>query len=212
MRTTSIPATLDPETSSVPGRERRRHPTDTIPPMSAARNALVQHLRTHSLRTDGPFTLASGKVADWYMDARRTTFSGGGAVLVATAVLEILDPRVEAVGGMTMGADPIAMATATMSGGRLDAFSIRKRAKDHGTGGRLVGPVQPGATVAVVEDTTTTGTAFLEAVEVAGASGLQVVQAISLFDRSAGTVEELMASRSLPYVALVRPADLDVSE
>jgi orotate phosphoribosyltransferase len=179
--------------------------------MSTARQALIDHLRTYSLRTDGPFTLASGHLAAWYMDARRTTFSGGGAVLVAAAVLEALDPAVQAIGGMTMGADPIAIATATMSGGRLDAFSIRKEAKDHGTGGRLVGPVGPGTAVAVLEDTTTTGAAFLAAVDVAQESGLRVVQTISLFDRSAGTVEDLMASRSLPYTPLVLPADLGVS-
>lgn len=179
--------------------------------MSAAHAALVDHLRTHSLRTDGPFTLASGQVADWYMDARRTTFSGGGAAIVGAAVLEVLDPAVRAVGGMTMGADPIAVATATMSGGRLDAFSIRKERKDHGTRGRLVGPVEPGTRVAVLEDTTTTGGAFLEAVEVAESSGLEVVQTVSLFDRSAGTVEALMAARALPYTALVQPADLGVS-
>lgn len=190
------------------GRDREPIPSRF---MSAARAALIDHLRTHSLRTDGPFTLASGEVADWYMDARRTTFSGGGAALVATAVREMLDPTVMAVGGMTMGADPIALATAAMSGGRLDAFSIRKAAKDHGTGGRLVGPVEPGTAVAVLEDTTTTGAAFLEAVEVALASGLEVVQAISLFDRSAGTVEGLMAARALPYTPLVLPADLGVS-
>lgn len=110
-----------------------------------------------------------------------------------------------------MGADPIAVATATMSGGRLDAFSIRKAAKDHGTRGRLVGPPESGTAVAVLEDTTTTGTAFLEAVEVALSSGLEVVQAISLFDRSGGTVERLMADRALPYTPLVLPADLGVS-
>lgn len=179
--------------------------------MSTARDALIDHLRAHSLRTEGPFTLASGDVADWYMDARRTTFAGGGAALVAAAVREVLDPKVMAVGGMTMGADPIAVATATMSGGRLDAFSIRKADKDHGTGGRLVGPVEPGAQVAVVEDTTTTGAAFLEAVEVALSSGLEVIQAVSLFDRSGGTVEGLMAGRALPYTPLVFPADLGVS-
>jgi len=176
----------------------------------APRQALIDHLRAHSLRTDGPFRLASGAVADWYMDARQTTFSGTGSVLVAQAVLEVLDPQVEAVGGMTMGADPIAVATATHSGGRLDAFSIRKAEKDHGAGGRLVGPVGPGRRVAVVEDTTTTGRAFLEAIDVAESAGLVVVQAISLFDRSGGTVGTSMASRSIPYVALVLPEDLGV--
>ncbi|MFP3914516.1 MAG: orotate phosphoribosyltransferase, partial [Actinomycetota bacterium] len=148
--------------------------------MTSARTALIEHLRAHSLRTDGPFTLASGKEAEWYLDARLTTFSGGGAVLVAAAVQEALRPGVQAVGGMTMGADPIAVATATMSGGRLDAFSIRKAAKDHGTGGRLVGPVPADTRVAVLEDTTTTGAAFLEAVDVATGEGLDVIQALSL--------------------------------
>lgn len=178
--------------------------------MSSARQALITHLRAHALRTDGPFTLASGKVVDWYMDARQTTFSGDGAALVAAAVSEVLDESVQAVGGMTMGADPIAIATAISSGGRLSAFSIRKQEKDHGTGGRLVGPVQPGTKVAMLEDTTTTGGSFLEAMDVAEAEGLQIVQAIVLFDRSGGTVEKRMAARSTPYTALAVPSDLGV--
>jgi orotate phosphoribosyltransferase len=179
--------------------------------MTGPRTRLLEHLRAHSLRTDGPFTLASGQVADWYMDARQTAFSGSGAPLVAAAVLEVLLPDVTAVGGMTMGADPIAIATATLSGGAVDAFSIRKAAKDHGTGGRLVGPVGTGRRVAIVEDTTTTGAAFLEAVDVAHQAGFEVRQAIVLFDRSGGTVEALMSARSLTYVALATPADLGVS-
>lgn len=179
--------------------------------MSAARHRLLDHLRSRSLRTDGPFTLASGRVADWYLDARQTTFSGEGARLVGEAMLEVVDPVAVAVGGMTMGADPIAVATAVVSGGRLDAFSIRKQAKDHGTGGRLVGPVGAGDPVVIVEDTTTTGGAFLEAVDVAVDHGLRVVQAVTLFDRSGGRVGELMASRSLPYVVLVLPSDLGVN-
>lgn len=178
--------------------------------MSAVRTALLDHLRTHSLRTDGPFILASGMRADWYMDARQTTFSGRGAALVAAAVLEVVDPGVVAVGGMTMGADPIAVATAAQSAGRLDAFSIRKAAKDHGTGGRLVGPVRAGDRVSILEDTTTTGGALVEAIEVAVDAGLQVVQAISLFDRSADRVSGQMRSRSIPYLSLATPRDLGV--
>lgn len=178
--------------------------------MTDPRTQLVEHLRSYSLRTDGPFTLASGLVADWYMDARQTTYSALGAGRVAAAVLEVLDPATQAVGGMTMGADPIAIATAALSEGRVDSFSIRKVVKDHGTGGRLVGPVGPGSRVAIVEDTTTTGGAFLEAVHVAEAAGLQVIQAIVLFDRSGGTVEMKMSARSIPYVSLVTPSDLGV--
>ncbi len=178
--------------------------------MTTPRPGLLDHLRAHSLRTDGPFMLASGRQADWYMDARQTTFSGEGARLVGEAVLAVLDPGVRAVGGMTMGADPIAVATAVCSKGIIDAFSIRKAAKDHGTGGRLVGPVTPGTSVAVLEDTTTTGGAFFEAIDVALGEGLVIVQAVALFDRSAGTVGAEMARRDLPYQALVTPSDLGV--
>ncbi len=173
---------------------------------------LLDHLRSHSLRTDGPFTLASGRRADWYLDARQTTFSGEGARLVGEAVLAVLDHDVRAVGGMTMGADPIAIAAAVCSGGAVDAFSIRKAAKDHGTGGRLVGPVPSGTAVAVLEDTTTTGGAFFEAIDVAVDHGLVVVQAIALFDRSDGTVGAEMARRDLPYRALAIPSDLGVGQ
>lgn len=178
--------------------------------MSPARSALVEHLRRHALRTDGPFTLSSGATADWYLDARQTTFSPEGGRVVAAAVGEVLDPSVRFVGGMTMGADPIAFAVAFVSDAGLGAFSIRKEEKAHGTGGRLVGPVGPGSRVAIVEDTTTTGSAFLGAVDVAEAAGLEVVQAIVLFDRSGDTVSGLMEERSLPYVALVTPPDLGV--
>lgn len=178
----------------------------------SARHALIDHLRHHSLRTDGPFTLASGLVADWYMDARQTTFSGEGSRLVAQAVLEVVTAEAVAVGGMTMGADPIAIATATWSQGRLDAFSIRKADKDHGTGGRLVGPVRAGDSVTILEDTTTTGGALVEAVGVAIDGGLNVIQAISLFDRSGGTVAALMGERGIPYSALADPTDLGVGE
>ena len=180
---------------------------------SGKRQALLEHLHDHSLRTDGPFRLRSGAVASWYLDARQTTFDGDGAWLVAEAILEVLDPEVEAIGGMTMGADPIAVATAVVAahyGRRLRSFSIRKEAKEHGAGGRLVGPVESGDRVAVLEDTTTTGGAFLEAVKVAVASELHVVQAITLVDRSRDFVEGRMAESGIPYVALITPADLGV--
>jgi orotate phosphoribosyltransferase len=176
--------------------------------------ALVAHLSEHALRTDGPFTLRSGAVADWYMDARQTTFDGAGAQLVGEAVVEALDSRVVAVGGLTMGADPIAIATAiaaSRAGRRVKAFSIRKEAKDHGTGGRLVGPARAGDAVCLLEDTTTTGGAFFEAYDAARESGLEVVQAICLFDRSGPIVTDRMAEAGVPYEALVVPADLGVS-
>jgi orotate phosphoribosyltransferase len=178
-------------------------------------DSLTEHLRTHALRTDGPFTLRSGVVAAWYLDARQTTFSGEGAWLVGEAVLAAVDPSARAVGGMTMGADPIAIATAMVAareGRELDAFSIRKEIKDHGTGGRVVGPVLPGTRVAILEDTTTTGGAAVEAADAAMAEGLEVVQAIALVDRSGDLASEAFAARGIPYLALVVPGDLGVGE
>jgi orotate phosphoribosyltransferase len=175
--------------------------------------ALIEHLKTHALRTDGPFTLRSGEVSQWYLDARQTTFDGVGAGLVGEAVLDVLDPSVEAVGGMTMGADPIAIATALVAaraGRPLRAFSIRKEQKDHGVGGRLVGPVVAGCVVAILEDTTTTGGAAVEAADHAREAGLVVVQAIALVDRSAGRASARFEALGIPHVSLVTPAELGV--
>jgi orotate phosphoribosyltransferase len=174
---------------------------------------LIEHLREHAVRTDGPFTLRSGEVSDWYIDARQTTFDGWGAILVGEAVLAAVDPDVTAVGGMTMGADPIAVATA-MSAARarrpLQSFSIRKESKDHGTGGRLVGPVVVGDVVAVIDDTTTTGSALVESIEVLRDAGIEVAQAVALVDRSDGAVALRLSDLAIPYVAIVTPADLGV--
>lgn len=117
------------------------------------------------------------------------------------------------MGGMTMGADPIAMATAMVAvsiGRPLKAFSIRKDAKSHGVGGRLVGPVSTGAKVAILEDTTTTGGAAIEAARAALEGGLVILQAISLVDRSDGAAEARFAEIGIPYQALIRPTDLGV--
>ncbi len=173
--------------------------------------ALIDHLLAHSVRTDGPFQLRSGAISDWYIDGRKTTYDGAGALLVGRAVLDLLPAAVSAVGGMTMGADPIAMATAVVAvqaGRPMKAFSIRKEPKDHGTGGRLVGPVGKGDAVAILEDTTTTGSALIEAIEVATTEGLTVVMAIALVDRSDGVVAESLKRRDIPYTAMVVPAQL----
>ena len=182
-------------------------------PSPAVLAPLVDHLRRHALRTDGPFVLASGAVSDWYLDARRTTFDGEGARLVGEAVASVLHDDVDVVGGMTMGADPIAVATAivaTGDGRPLRAFSVRKEPKDHGTGGRLVGPVTPGDRACVLEDTTTTGAALVEAVDALEAAGVPVVQAVALVDRSGETVAALLADRGIPYLPLIRPVDLGI--
>jgi orotate phosphoribosyltransferase len=116
---------------------------------------------------------------------------------------------------MTMGADPIAIATAMTAaamGRDLRAFSIRKEPKDHGTGGRLVGPVDPSMPVAVLEDTTTTGGAAVEAARYLLDEGFEIVQAIALVDRSDGKARENFAALGIDHVALVVPSDLGVAQ
>jgi orotate phosphoribosyltransferase len=177
------------------------------------RALLLEHLRSHAVRTDGPFTLRSGEISDWYIDARQTTLDGAGAALVGRALLAHLPAPVTAVGGMTMGADPISVSTALIAGleGRaLKAFSIRQETKDHGTGGRTVGPVGAGDIVAVVEDTTTTGSALIEAIQVARDSGLQVEIAIALVDRSRGLVASRLAALGIGYAALFTSEELSL--
>ncbi|MBA3360605.1 MAG: orotate phosphoribosyltransferase [Acidimicrobiia bacterium] len=176
-------------------------------------NELIAHLRANALRTDGPFRLRSGATSSWYLDARKTTFSGDGAWLVGRALLAVIRPEVSAVGGMTMGADPMSLAAAMAGaemGRSLRAFSVRKDTKAHGTGGRLVGPVEAGEKVAVLDDTVTTGGALSEAIDVLELAQVVVTQVIVLVDRSYGVVEEICRSRNLEYTALIRPADLGV--
>lgn len=180
---------------------------------SAEKQALVAHLSENAVRTDGPFTLRSGEVSSWYIDARQTTFSGAGARLVGAAVLTEVPDDVDAVGGMTMGADPIAVAAAIVASGRgfdLASFSIRKAGKDHGVGGRLVGPIGAGSRVVALEDTTTTGSALVEAIEALQGDGVEVVKAVALVDRSNGVAGERVEALGIPYVALVTPQDLGV--
>lgn len=175
---------------------------------------LIAHLMDHAVRTDGPFTLRSGATSDWYLDARQTTFSGVGARLVGEVMLDYISADVAAVGGLTMGADPVALATAIAAAERrrsLVAFSIRKEAKEHGTGGRLVGPVASGTSVTIVEDTTSTGGAMVEAVTAARDAGLRIVEAVALIDRSAGAAEAAMDALGVPYRAAITPFDLGLS-
>jgi orotate phosphoribosyltransferase len=112
-----------------------------------------------------------------------------------------------------MGADPIAIATAMTAadqGRDLKAFSIRKEQKDYGAGGRIVGPIDSSMPLAVVEDTTTTGGAAVEAAQYLLDHGFEIVQAIALVDRSGGKARESLATLGIEHQALIRPEDLGV--
>jgi orotate phosphoribosyltransferase len=141
-------------------------------------------------RPDPPFRLASGRESPYYVDCRPVTHSAEGLALMGEIIFEIIrDQEVQAVGGLTMGADPMAHAVALISyqqGRPVNAFSVRKFVKGYGAGGRLVGPVQPGERVAVLEDVITTGGSALEAIKACREFGLTVAQVIILVDREEG--------------------------
>ncbi len=164
---------------------------------------------THSVKR-GEFTLKSGAKSSWFLDTKQTACRPDGIVLVAEALLEILPSDATAIGGLTMGADPVAYgvaAVAATKGRMLRSFSVRKEAKDHGVTGRLAGALLPDDRVVIVEDTTTRGTSLLEAVEVVRAFGASVVLASVIVDRGT-TCVDLCAAEGVEYRPLLTATDL----
>lgn len=137
----------------------------------------------------GRVTLSSGREADWYVDLRRVTLHHVGGPLVGQVMLDVTDGwDFDAVGGLTLGADPIAvgmMHAAAARGRSLDAFVVRKSDKAHGLQRRIEGPDVAGRRVLAVEDTTTTGASVLTAVEALREAGAQVVGVAVIVDRGA---------------------------
>src|SRR5438309_7302127 len=157
--------------------------------------ALVDHLLKYSVKR-GEFTLKSGKPSNWFIDAKQTTCSPEGMLLVADALLAVLPDDVTALGGLTMGADAAAFATAgiaAMRGRSLRAFSVRKEVKDHGGGGRIAGVLEPGDRVVITEDAVTRGISPLEAAKVVRDAGATPVLILALVDRG-GTCEAMAAA------------------
>lgn len=167
----------------------------------------------------GRVTLASGRQADYYVDLRRVTLHHEAAPLVGQVLLDRLvalglgPGRIDAVGGLTLGADPIATAllhTAASRGLALDAFVVRKQAKDHGLQRRIEGPDVAGRRVVVLEDTSTTGGSVLTAVEAVREAGGDVLAVAVLVDRDTGAREQV-AALGVPYHALYGLADLGLA-
>ncbi len=160
--------------------------------MEAARRRLLELLKEKSYRysPDPPFKLASGRESPYYVDCRPVTHSAEGLALMGEIIFDLIkDLEVQAVGGLTMGADPLAHAAALVSfrkGKPINAFAVRKFTKDYGAGGRVVGDVNPGDRVVILEDVVTTGGSALQAVDAAREFGLEVVQVIILVDREEG--------------------------
>jgi orotate phosphoribosyltransferase len=154
--------------------------------------------------------LKSGRRSSWFIDAKQTAARPEGLLLVADAMLAILPEEVTAVGGLTMGADPVAFGVAAVAatrGRRLKAFSIRKEAKDHGGGGRVAGALDAGDLVVITEDAVTRGTSPMEAVGVVREAGAVPVLVAPLVDRG-GTCEAMARAAGLDYCALVSAPDL----
>ena len=176
------------------------------------RQALIQIVREKALQF-GQFTLTSGKTASFYLDCRKVTLDSVGANLVGEAVLDHLGENLpDAIGGMAIGADPITAAVITLAGQRgkqLSGFIVRKQAKGHGSGRDVEGPVHPGQTAIIVEDTVTTGGSSLLAIERAEAFGLKVLGVVAIVDRLEGG-GEAFAKRGYQFNSLLTIRDLGV--
>ena len=177
------------------------------------KQALIELVRAKALKF-GQFTLASGKKATYYLDGKQVTLDSVGARLVAEGLLDLLGQSAmpTAIGGMSIGADPITAAVITMSGVRgtpLLGFMVRKEPKGHGTNQYIEGPVKPGDTAVIVEDVVTTGGSSLQAIECAEAFGLKIVGVLAIIDRMEGGAEAF-ARRGCKFASLLSIRDFGI--
>lgn len=176
--------------------------------------ALVELIREKALKL-GEFTLVSGRKSSYYLDGKQITLDPAGARLVAEGMLDLIvaGPMPAAVGGMSIGADPITAAVVTMSAVRgtpLRGFLVRKEAKGHGTRRFIEGPVEPGETVVIVEDVVTTGGSSLAAIERCEEFGLKVLGVLAVVDRMEGGAEQF-AQRGYQFSSLLTIRDLGLT-
>jgi orotate phosphoribosyltransferase len=181
----------------------------TLPELDVRREALRRHVLAHSLKS-GNFTLKSGRASTWFLDTKQTACRSEGIQLVADVALSLLPGDIDAIGGLTMGADPVAFGVAALAGARgrqLRSFSVRKEAKDHGITGRIAGALREGDRVAIVEDTVTRGTSIFEAVEVVRAFGAHPVFITVIVDRG-GTCAAMARDAGIAYEPMLTAPDL----
>ena len=178
------------------------------------RNRLKEILRQKSIRKGGSYVLASGKKSDYYADVKLTTLDPEGSLLAAMAVLEVcktLTPYPKAIGGLSMGADPIVPVVAALShqqgGPPVAGFLVRKEPKKHGTRKYLEGyQGQAGDPVVIVDDVCTTGGSTLKAIEQAQAAGFHVIAAVCIVDREEGGRENI--EKQCPFHAVFTAREL----
>jgi len=176
------------------------------------KNALMTLVREKALKF-GDFTLASGKKAKYYLDGKQVTLDATGSRLVGEGILEQLRDRMpRAVGGMSIGADPITSAVVTLAGVQglpLVGFMVRKESKGHGTNQYIEGPVKPGDDAVIVEDVVTTGGSSLLAIERAEEFGLKVTGVVAIIDRMEGGAQAF-ESRGYPFSSLLTIRDFGI--
>ena len=177
--------------------------------MDETKQKLIDHLLMHSVRT-GDFTLKSGRKSSWFIDSKQTACRPEGLLLIADLALDIIPASITAIGGLTVGADPVAYGIAGVAATRgrdLRSFTIRKEAKDHGVAGRLAGPLLPGDKVVITEDTVTRGTSPMEAVQVVRELGAEPVMILVVVDRG-GSCAALAEAAGIEFRALVTAPEL----
>ena len=182
---------------------------DPLPELPPPFDALRDHVLAYSVK-HGDFTLKSGAKSSWFLDTKQTACRPDGIVLVAQAALTIIPDEATAIGGLTMGADPVAFGIAAVAATQaraLRSFSVRKEAKDHGVTGRVAGALQPGDKVVITEDTVTRGTSLMEAVEVVRAFGAEPVLITVIVDRG-GTCGAMAEAAGIAYRPLLTAPDL----
>jgi orotate phosphoribosyltransferase len=177
-------------------------PAATVSGGVSPRDRLLELIKAKAV-VHGRVTLSSGREADYYVDLRRITLDGEAAPLVGQVMNELTkNLDFQAVGGLTLGADPVATAmlhASAAAGRQLDAFVVRKSGKAHGLQQRIEGPSIRGRRVLIVEDTTTTGTSPMDAVAAARQEGAEVVAVATIADRATGARQRLEAA-GLTYV------------
>jgi orotate phosphoribosyltransferase len=179
--------------------------------MHSSRQALLRLLASKSFRL-GEFKLSSGGTSDYYIDCRTTTLDAKGSRLAGEVFAEEIRQRgwkPRAIGGLTMGADPIVVAVSVVTG-ELDGFLVRKAEKQHGTGQRIEGFREKGARVVIVDDVCTTGASTVQAIEAAREFGFEIVGVMCLVEReeAKGRPNVEKAAAPAPFVSLFTARDV----
>ncbi|MFM9941786.1 MAG: orotate phosphoribosyltransferase [Hyphomicrobiaceae bacterium] len=192
---------------------RATSPITGIP--AACRDRLIAIIKARSVETGRTFTLASGRTSDFYCNLKPTMLDPEGAFLLGALIADhLVDSQAEFVGGLEMGAVPLATSAAAMSFARgrpLPAFFVRKQAKDHGTKSLVEGLPRgvslKGRRVVILEDVTTTGGSSIKAVEAVRGDGAEVLKVLTVVDRQEGAAETFRAA-GVPFASLITAAEL----